>query len=201
MNKKIGIYPAAFDPVHAGHIAFSQAAIAEHALDKVFLVPEPTPRHKQGVKALTHRTAMLQLAAAEHDSFGIVSLDKQRLTMHELWPLLVSRFQGAELYMLLGSDATDRMLSWPDVADYAETVPHFIIARRNRKQADVHHMMDMLQGTKKLDITYSLIADEDTSHSSQAIRTALKQGNTPQGIHQSVLDYIHAHRLYISGAA
>ena len=67
---RVGIYPGAFDPVHKGHIAFALAAITAHQLDKVFFLPEPSPRHKQGVKALDHRVEMVRLATANDPRIG-----------------------------------------------------------------------------------------------------------------------------------
>src|SRR3989344_4473010 len=78
---KVGIYPGAFDPVHEGHVAFAQLVIAQHGLDKVFFLPEPTPRYRQAVKAYEHRLAMIKLAIKKYDSLGVIQLDHNRFTV------------------------------------------------------------------------------------------------------------------------
>lgn len=197
---KIGIYPGAFDPVHDGHVAFARAAQARHGLDKVYLLPEPNPRYKQGVKALEHRLAMVQQAIKDEPGLGAIQLDQARFTVHETWPLITARFMGAQLYMLLGSDVAKRLASWPNIDQLVETAPHFVVALRDSNQQDTQEMLTTLQETSNLDITYSLLASDYPDHRSSTIRQALKSGQTAQGLHADVLDYIRLHGLYVSGS-
>lgn len=197
---KIGIYPGAFDPVHNGHVAFAEAAILKHNLDKVFFLPEPRPRHKQGVKALEHRTAMVELAIQGNAKLGLIVLEQQRFTVHETWPLLVSRFEGADSFMLLGSDVASRLASWPNIEELAKTAPRFIVALRGEDAAHMRSMLQTMRKVKKLDLHYSLIETQHSVYSSSKIRYSLKHAEAPNGVHPNVLQYISDQKLYISGA-
>ena len=196
---KVGIYPGAFDPIHEGHVAFARAAMLKHGLDKVFFLPEPSPRHKQAVKALEHRTAMVHAAVDSDPKFGVILLDQTRFTVHETWPLLVSRFQGADLSMLLGSDVAQRLASWPNIAELVQTAPRFIIALRGDSIADVKDMMTTLEDTKKLTVRYSLLDPNYPTYGSSKIRLAIKQGHHPDAVHPAVWSYIVQNGLYSSG--
>lgn len=196
---KIGIYPGAFDPVHDGHVAFAKAAQAAHGLDKVYFLPEPSPRYKQGVKALEHRLAMTQLAIKDEPTLGAIQLDQARFTVHETWPLLTARFEGADLYMLLGSDVAARLASWPNIGQFARSVPKFIIALRGQNTGDATAMLETLIQTKNIPLRYSLQAADYHDYNSTDIRLALKHGQAAQGLRKSVRLYITQNGLYSSG--
>lgn len=172
----------------------------KHGLDKVYFLPEPSPRHKQGVKALEHRTAMVRLAIAAEPKFGVIMLEQARFTVHDTWPLLTARFKGSELYMLLGSDVAQRLVSWPNIAELAATAPRFVVALRGSSIAETKAMMTTLQTTTKLQITYSLLEANYPTYGSSKIRLALKKGTATHGLNPAVADYIETHKLYISGA-
>lgn len=196
----VGIYPGAFDPVHDGHVAFAEAALLKHGLDKVYFLPEPRPRHKQGVKALEHRVAMVERAIRSNPRFGTIVLEQQRFTVHQTWPLLVSRFAGAKMYLLLGSDVAGHLASWPDIDELISTAPQFVIALRGSDISEVNRMMGALRTVKKLDIQYSLLETHHPLYGSSRVRHSLRHGHTPGGVHPDVLRYIRDQKLYISGA-
>lgn len=197
---RVGIYPGAFDPVHKGHIAFALAAITAHQLDKVFFLPEPSPRHKQGVKALDHRVEMVRLATANDPRMGMIVLEQTRFTILETWPQLDARFTGADLYMLIGSDVAERMASWPNIDELIAMAPHFVIALQGRSKKDMKAMVTTLQQTTKLTLTYDLLDLSYAEHNSGKIRLSLKRGHIPRGLDPLVADYIIENKLYISGS-
>lgn len=193
---KIGIYPGAFDPVHDGHISFAQAATKQYGLDKIYLWPEPIVRHKQGVKALEHRAAMIQLAIADTDKMGMIVLEDTKQTIQETWALLSARFAGAELYILLGSDKLNRLLTWPP----GDVEPHFILALSSKQtKQDLLDTVATAKKTTKRKFNYDIIAN-DSDNGSRAIRQSLKDGQIPDTVHPAVASYIKANSLYISGA-
>ena len=196
---KVGIYPGAFDPVHTGHVAFAKAAQVKHGLDKVYFLPEPSPRYKQGVKALEHRLAMVQLAIRNEPGLGAIQLDQARFTVHETWPLIIARFDGADVYMLLGSDVASRLASWPNIGEFVRSVPEFIIALRGQTVQNAKDMLQTLVETKNIPLRYSLVASDNATYNSTDVRLALKHNQPPKGINPDVLSYIATNRLYSSG--
>lgn len=197
---KVGIYPGAFDPVHSGHIAFAKAAMEQHGLDKVFLLPEPKPRHRQGVKALEHRVAMARTAARSQPGLGVIVLEQMRFTVEATWPLLQARFKGAELFMLMGSDAANRLVSWPHIHELVRSSPTFLIANRGVDEAALHDMITVLHQTTRLPISYSVLTSNYPTYSSLRIRQTLKRGGIPRALDSGVLEYIQENQLYTSGA-
>src|SRR5688572_27140829 len=101
---KIGIYSGTFDPIHLGHVAFAKEALKQCGLEKVYFLVEPRPRRKQGVKALEHRQAMVELAIAKEPALGSIILDHARFSVRQTLPVLQARFEGSEIVFLMGDD-------------------------------------------------------------------------------------------------
>ncbi len=193
--KRVGIYSGTFDPIHNGHVRFALEAQEKYGLDKVFFLVEPRPRRKQGVKALEHRTQMVELAIKRHANLGLIILNQARFTAHETLPVLQARFQGAALYMLMGEDMLDHLANWPHVTELIEAV-HFVIGIRRRSEKEVKETLVALQQTRGLRLTYSIFQADSSRVSSSAVRSALRKGKTPQTVPPEVLDYIATEQLY-----
>lgn len=111
----IGIYPGTFDPIHEGHLAFALAAVDEHDLSKVFFLPERSPRNKLGVTEIAARREQINDVIAGYTSLGSFSLDQDRFTIDSTLPTLLSRFEGHQLYLLVGSDVALRLAQWQSI--------------------------------------------------------------------------------------
>jgi nicotinate-nucleotide adenylyltransferase len=196
--KKVGIFAGTFDPVHDGHIKFAKSALS-HGLDKVFLLVEPRPRRKQGVKSLQHRFAMAKIATEKHDGVGVILLEQARFTPRETLPALQKRFQGAEVVFMFGDDVISRMVDnlpeWPYVEELLESSKLLIASRHYEKEVLSSRLKDLSE--YGLNIDYDFV---DCSHdsSSSKIRLAIKNGDNPDGLNKDVRSYIDDNGLYSS---
>lgn len=196
--KRVGIFSGTFDPVHVGHLHFARVALVRSQLDKIFFLVEPAPRRKQGVKAFIHRLNMVQLATADEPKFGVIVLEQAQFTPHETLPILVSRFEGAGLYMLMGDDMLAHLGSWPHVDELIKSV-HFIIGVRG-SEAKAQSRLQTLEKTRGLSFDYEFLTHHTLNASSSNIRSALRNGEKPETITSEVLDYIEEHHLYNSAS-
>lgn len=195
--RKIGIYSGSFDPVHEGHVSFALEAIKQCGLDKVFFLVEPRPRRKQGVKALEHRQAMVRLAIRNQPKLASIMIDQSRFTAVDTLPVLKNRFGGAELYMLFGDDMLSHFADWPQVDELIRDLK-FAIGLRKYSAPQVNRLLETVRLTRGLDMDYHLFEVENAKFSSSAIRLKFKRGQTPEGLHPAVNDYIKEHGLYAS---
>lgn len=197
-KQRIGIYAGAFDPVHNGHVAFAKEAMQKAHLERVYFLVEPRPRHKQGVKSLTHRMAMVEIAIADESALGQVVLDQDRFTVYETWPLLQSRFEGAQLFMLMGEDVFRRVAQWPRIDELVTSVQFIVGLRKGHNEAELREHFAMLERTKALRLHYDIFRAEHSSVSSTGVRSSLRKGRIPIDIHPEVAAYIEANQLYAS---
>ncbi|GAC1391710.1 MAG: nicotinate-nucleotide adenylyltransferase [Candidatus Saccharimonadales bacterium] len=195
---RIGIFSGTFDPIHTGHLLFAHEAQEYCQLDKVFFLIEPRPRKKQGVKALEHRSAMVQLAIAKEKSFSTIVLEQTQFNVSETLPILQSLFQGSELFMLIGDDVISHLVDWPHVRQLAKSV-QFIIGVRHKSVEELKRHIEVIQLTKGLPLNYSIFQAQASDVSSSKIRAQLRNGKTPTALSPAVYAYIIREKLYKSG--
>lgn len=199
--KKIGIFAGTFDPIHNGHLAFAHAAL-EAGLEKIFFLVEPRPWRKQGVRALEHRRAMVDLAIADESRLGTVLLERARLTPHETLPILQKRFKGYELGLLFGDDVitymVDHIAAWPHIEELASSAS-LVIAARHESQPPLTEKLEILKRSHGLPFRYSFVEPKQTTTSSSSIRLRIKRGKAPSDVPEAVADYIADNGLYSPG--
>lgn len=192
--KSIGVFAGTFDPIHNGHLAFAQAAL-DGGLEKVYFLPEPRPRRKQGVRALEHRLAMINAAIARDKRLGSIKLEQARFTPHDTIPVLQQRFKHHHLVLLFGDDVIQHIADWPQVTTLVDAVS-LLIAVRQHKKADLVRTFEVLCQTSGLDFDYGLVQLEQHSISSSRVRAALRQNQPCHDTGEAVIAYAVAHHLY-----
>lgn len=194
---RIGIYPGAFDPIHEGHIAFACAVGRQFKLDKIFFLVEPRPRRKQGVRALEHRIAMTQAAIEDDQHLGVIVLEEARFAIDSTWPKIKAMFGNSELYMLMGERNLDHIAHWPQIDEFVEAAPSFIIGTRsNETKLDLQDRLYTMQQTKAFPFVYHLIPLPLPTVSSRTIRSGLRKGTESKYLPAEALKYARQHRLY-----
>ena len=79
-NMKIGILGGSFNPVHNGHLELAKQALAQFALDQIWLMPNHIPAYKKWDRSVTNedRLHMVELAVKDHDRLRCSDLELQR---------------------------------------------------------------------------------------------------------------------------
>lgn len=113
----IGILGGTFDPVHLGHVALAQAALAGLPLSEVLWLPSGSPGHRAPPAASARdRLAMLTLATAGNPRYRIDAgeLDRSEptYTVHTLTRLRAQLGSEQPLVLLLGSDSFLSLPTW-----------------------------------------------------------------------------------------
>src|SRR5690606_15274090 len=141
--------------------------------DKVYFLPEPRPRRKQGVRALEHRIAMINLVVADRGKLGSIKLEQARFTPHETLPVLQERFHGHQIVLLFGDDVIDHIAQWPHVAELVTSVELLVAVRRHDREK-LTNTFRILRETSGLAFRYTLVEPEQTMAASQTIRQELR---------------------------
>lgn len=115
---RIGVFGGTFDPPHVGHLVTAVNVRHELALDVVLLVVANDPWQKSGGRRVTpaaDRLAMVAAAVGDVAGLEVSDIEVRRGgtsytadTLAELARLHV----GAELFLVLGSDAASGLLTW-----------------------------------------------------------------------------------------
>jgi nicotinate-nucleotide adenylyltransferase len=210
----IGILGGTFDPVHLGHVALAEAALAGLPLGEVLWLPSGSPGHRAPPAASARdRLAMLRLATAGNPRYYI---DDSELGQSE--PTYTARVLtrlraqlGAEqpLALLLGSDSflsLPTWLRWRELFDLAHIahanrpghrpagggMPPELAAEIARRAARPEQLAESAAGR---------IASFDmppVDISSSAVRAGLAAGkDTRHLLPAAVLAYIRSQHLYL----
>lgn len=196
-SQRIGIYAGAFDPVHAGHVAFALQAIVTARLDRVYFLPERRPRHKQGVEHFGHRVAMLKQASAPHRKFGVLEYVDISFSVARTLPRLRQQFRGDQLVFLFGSDAIAHLPDWPNAKQLLASSELIVGVRSSEDVALVRQQISTWQTQPQALAVFDSYAPDV---SSGAVREALRRRRPVRGLLLSVARYCDRHWLYVSFA-
>lgn len=194
-QRRIGIYPGVFDPVHAGHVAAALQAADKAELDELHFLPERRPRAKRGVEHFGHRVAMLRRAAEPHPRFDVLELEDVSFSVEYTLRRLRKRFPNAQLVFLFGSDVIPKIAEWPHYEQLLKRSELVIGLREGDKKSELKKQMRAWVVRPKNTIIFN---SHVPAISSGLVRGALRQGKHTKGLLKSVERYSRLHWLYVS---
>lgn len=186
---KLGLYGGTFDPVHRAHIAIAEAARERFALDRVLLIPNRQPPHKESATGASydHRLAMVRLACAGHPGLAASDIENHEgksYTIQTLERLRILYGATVELYFIIGADAFAEVLLWHRVQEVFRMTEFIVVSRPgfafDHPPGAVAHRLDTLALTA----------------SSTEIRRRLAAGQPAPDLLPAVAEYIEANGLY-----
>ena len=191
---RVGVLGGTFDPVHLGHLILGDHARAALSLDEVLFVPAGDPWRKGGrqIAAAEHRLAMLRLAIAGNDAFGISDAELRRsgptYTADTIEALAAERLDD-EFYFILGADALADLPNWRDPERIAR---HAVLAVAARDDAP-----RTLPAIAAVDARIMPFESPRVDISSTDIRARVAAGRSIRYlVPEAVAAYIAEHRLY-----
>jgi nicotinate-nucleotide adenylyltransferase len=136
MSRRLGVFGGTFDPIHDGHLAAAVNVRYALALDVVLLVVANEPWQKIGSRQITparDRLALVEAAVRETPGLEACSLEIERggpsYTADTLAELRATE-PGAELFLILGTDAARGLQTWERVEEVVGRV-RLVVLRRS----------------------------------------------------------------------
>jgi nicotinate-nucleotide adenylyltransferase len=195
---RIGIVGGTFDPVHVGHVAMAEAAIACAGLDLVVLVPVGMPPHRRpAVAPAEDRLQMCELAVAGRPHFVVSDLEVRRrgpsYTVDTLRQL-AERWPGDELYLVLGWDAAREIRTWRCPDEVLRLARLVVVTRPGHRAPTPQDLVEA-----GIDPERAILCDVRTPDvESTDIRRLAEHGDSLAGlVHPAVESYLHQRRLYV----
>lgn len=206
---QIGILGGTFDPIHYGHIRPTMEVKQALALDKILLLPNHIPPHKQAPNLSTlQRLTMVNDVCQQIDGFELCDIEAKRdapsytvLTLE----LLRAQYPHDSLYFIMGMDSFIQLPSWYQWQRLFE-LAHIVVCQRPGWQlspnSPMQHLLQQRQvsGSPTSVATHGLIFPVTVTEqaiSSTQIRAALAKGDIPHDVLMPVtLDYIQKQQLY-----
>jgi nicotinate-nucleotide adenylyltransferase len=199
---RIGVFGGTFDPVHYGHLVIAEDAQAYLDLERVLFVPAYKPPHKPkgSYSAFKHRRRMLELAIVDNPLFELSLIEARRrgpsYTVDSLRDLQRELRPDVQVYFIIGMDSLGGILDWHK-PDELITLCRIVVAERAGYQVDLDALERALPGLRA---SLELIDTPELSISSTDLQRRVQLGLPIRyQVPPSVEQYIHEHRLYLSG--
>lgn len=210
MGQRIGILGGTFDPIHFGHLRAAVEVAETLQLDELKLIPSARPPHRDTPQvSAAQRLAMVRAATA---GVSGLSVDDRELlretpswTIDTLESLRRELPAPTQLFLLLGWDAFCGLPEWQRWEELLNHC-HLVVLQRPDADAEAPEVLrDLIAarsvtGPQLLDGPGGKIAfvwQTPLAISATQIRQLLASGRSARFLlPDSVLSYIHAHRLY-----
>jgi nicotinate-nucleotide adenylyltransferase len=191
---ELAIFGGTFDPIHNAHLAAARAARDTFHLDRILLIPNAIPPHKQDslTASYENRLAMVRLAAAGERRVEASDLEAgtgKSYSIHTIERLAATLDQSDQLYFIIGADAFAEIRTWYRWQDVIARVTFIVVSRPGHEWDIPEHAQ-----VRRLDQIYMEV-------SSSAIRTRLALCQQPPELPEPVFQYIRQHALYGYGSA
>ncbi len=189
MPQRLAIFGGTFDPIHNAHLVVAREAANRFQLDRVLVIPNGNPPHKQGVERAdwTDRYRMVELACADDPQLTPSRLEEGQARSYSIHTIERVRAEHPDdrIFFLIGADAFAEIETWHRWEEVLAAVEFIVVSRPG-------HRYDVPPGARAVALeTISL------EISSSEIRSELRAGRMPpKALPEAVRDYIRAKRLY-----
>ncbi len=203
---KIGIYGGTFNPPHLGHLAAARAAIEVLELDRLYIVPDSIPPHKelpQDTPAPGHRLAMAEKMADALLMPQVVQLSEMELNREgksytaDTLAALHEEYPGAELWLLMGTDMFLTLHQWHEPEKILKLAGVCAFGRTEQDGEEVFSpQREYLQKTFPEARITTITLPGLVDISSTRLRELLAKGEGRKYLYPAVYGYILMNGLY-----
>lgn len=215
--KPIGILGGTFDPIHYGHLRLAEEMLELADLQQIRFIPVGNPPHRDTPQvSAEHRSAMVQLAIADHPAFVLDEREVKGInkcyTVDTLHALRCELGETQAICLLMGGDAFLQLHTWHEweqILNLAHIVvgyrPGFTLEKRIHNAAPqlYQHYQKRLCSVDYLSQHpaggIAELAIPKLEISATLIRTRVAEDRTIRYLlPETVTNYIYQHNLYTS---
>ena len=150
----IGIFGGTFDPVHKGHTEIIKNLFELIPLDKVIVVPNGIPPHRQASVSSEERLRMVSSAFKSSDNVVIDNREiKKKDPSYAISTLreLIEENPEHSLVWIMGSDAFAEIDSWYQWQDFIKMINIIVMVRPNHEIPIESEAYKLLQKSHTVD--------------------------------------------------
>ena len=132
--RSLGILGGTFDPIHYGHLIAAEHVHYEFGLDRILVVPNANPPHKENSEVLDadRRYHMVELAIKNNPILELSSLEMKKQGFSYTVDTVDhyrNQFPGTEIYFITGADSLFFMDTWKDLRRLVELCTFIVVTR------------------------------------------------------------------------
>ena len=156
--RRLGVYGGSFNPIHAGHVGIARRAAAEHALEKVLVVPAKTSPFKTAVNGSevmftdAQRWAMVQAACAPYLELTPCDIELKRggvsYTVDTL-RALHQEYPDAKLFFIVGEDSVAGLPMWREWDELQRLATFIAYPRTPESSTEIRRRLRVGEGVSR----------------------------------------------------
>lgn len=198
---KIGIFGGTFNPPHLGHVLAAREVKRALGLDRILLIPDGEPPHKDmpaGSPTAALRLQMVKAAVAQEPDIQVSDLELCRpgksYTADTL-SALKKQFPEDSLYLIMGTDMFLSLHTWHQPERICQGAVIVSVQRQERDRTEELRQQKRLL-EQQFRARVELVSNAPMEISSTQVRRMLVLGGAEDYVAQPVLDIIRAQKLY-----
>lgn len=193
------IYGGSFDPIHIGHIALAEHAVAECGLDKLIFMPAYVSPFKQGshVSPGTDRAAMIESVLDRNPAFCLSRYELSKEGPSYTYETLMhwKSMLGGKISFILGFDSVIEIDTWYRGEDILREASLITAIRPYADEKEGWSKIEYYRENFGTEVT--VLRMEPVDASSTEIRMNIAAGLPITGmVAPEVEKYIYEHDLY-----
>lgn len=197
---RIGIYGGTFNPPHTGHITAAVQAVDLLRLDKLLLIPDQTPPHKQipaGSPSPKQRLQMLKIAAEGKSKLQVSDMELRRegkSYTYQTVQELKQEYPDDQLVLIMGTDMFLSFESWKNPEVILEHASLAVLYRGEK--GETQKILEKKQFWEDQGYAIELVENQIVPISSTQLRRLILFRCADDYLPDGVQDYILQHCLY-----
>lgn len=198
--ERIGIMGGTFDPIHSGHLAMAEAALAQAELNRILFMPSKTPPHKRhsDVTKESVRAEMVKCAIAYREQFEFSDFELRRYGLTytaDTLALLQKERPDCEWYFIMGGDSFFQVEKWYRPEEVLRLAFILVVSRDGIPKEEMERQKEFLES--KYEAKIKLLSMPRMDISSTEIRSKIALGeDVDDMVPEPVLSYINRYGLY-----
>ena len=202
---RIGIYGGTFNPPHVGHVHAAEEAGRVLNLDKLLIIPDKLPPHKELPEGSPTNTQRLEMAKLAFGSIPCAEISDMELRRDgksysvDTVRQVHAQYPDAELWLLIGSDMLKILHLWHEPETILRLAKVGTFSRGDAGEDTMFsEMIPLLRSNFKAEVVRIPIAPMKAA--SSEIRRVLEKNGSTDLLPAPVLGYIQREHLYGTAA-
>ena len=202
---RIGIYGGTFNPPHVGHVHAAEEAGRVLNLDKLLIIPDNLPPHKELPEGSPTNTQRLEMAKLAFGSIPCAEISDMELRRDgksysvDTVRQVHAQYPDAELWLLIGSDMLKILHLWHEPETILRLAKVGTFSRGDAGEDTMFsEMIPLLRSNFKAEVVRIPIAPMKAA--SSEFRRVLEKNGSTDLLPAPVLGYIQREHLYGTAA-
>ena len=191
------LFGGSFDPIHHGHLIVSRFAAEQLGVERVVLIPSPSPPHKQRtiLAPVADRLDLCRLAVAGDPLFEVSDWESQQsgpsYTLRTIEHFRATLPAEMRLFWLIGMDSLVELPTWYRIGELVKTCTLVTVGRPGFEWPNQEALLQFISGEHLRELEAHTLISPLIEISATRIRERVRTGQSirylvPEAVRQAI---------------